>query len=60
MLTKLPEDILEAVSSSSSTKQKQLICDTKSLKPAAADTETEETKLSDDDGKLEFSLLSTA
>lgn len=48
-LTKLPEDVLEAVSSKSSTARKQFNSETKSSKPAAVDIGTGEAKLSDDE-----------
>lgn len=47
-LTRLPEDVLEAVSSNSSREQKQRNVRTKPSKPAAVDTENEEAKATDD------------
>ena len=51
-LTKLPEDVLEAVSSKSSTERKQLNSETKSSKPAVVDIGTGEAKFSDDESEL--------
>ena len=56
-LTKLPEDVLEAVSSKSSTERKQLNSETKSSKPAVVDIGTGEAKFSDDESELKVSLL---
>ena len=56
-LTKLPEDILEAVSSNASTRRKELNSETKSSKPAAVVTESGE---ADDESELKFSTITSS
>ena len=59
-LTRLPEDILDAVSSNSSAHQKQSKSERKSSKPAALDTDNGEAKLSDNESELKFSLITSS
>jgi len=57
-VTKLPEDVLEAVSSISPADRKQKsISKSVPSKPAAVDTESEDASSADDESELQFSVL---
>lgn len=59
-LTKLPEDVLEAVLTDCPADQKQSNSKSKSSKPAAVDIETEDARLADDESELKILFFTSA